>query len=1353
MNIIRNLKIRDKLLLLLSLLLFPLVYFVATTVQRELEENSKLQEEVVQLTESEKIATLLHAFQRERARILAAAAGDSVFILDARAQRNLTDVAGRDLNSFLTSSGRPFPNASQLSELKKYRSALDNNRLDVMEFRQYSNNLIFTFLNRMDSNTAGISDVEVSRRLNSFRNLTEAKIQLGRIRSLLMRVIQNGTFNYQDYALLMTQYNDYNAALETFYRYADEEFADEVQQIILSEDYKQSSASLQMLERNPQQDLSTLDGAALYTKFTQNIEALRKVETHLIDSIRNQMLAQSSAKEQYLAVLFVLLIIVLGITGFLAFYIINLISNSLSTLKTAADRIRLGATDVTIDIDSNDEIGSVASSFRGVIDKTVSLSQVAQAIGEGRYDMDVDVQSEEDVLSHAIRDMKDNLKSFTTENANRNWVLTGVAELSNLIGGETTLDHVAARALSYLCNYTESDTGVLYLHGNSGKLEPAASHGVHSGREQLPVFEIGSGKVGQAVNERKVMVLDNVSDEYLRIKSGLSDIVPATVIIIPLYFGNTIVGALELASRQPYTEVQRRLLDSAAERIAVLIHTLKAHLQTQELLYETQNQAEELETQQEEMRQLNAELKASEEELRVNQEELQEKNAELEEKAQLLEEQYEALGAKNKALEDAREAIELKIQQVETVSKYKSDFLANMSHELRTPLNSILILSRLLADNNENTLSTKQIDHAQIIHKSGNDLLRLINEILDLSKIESGMVKLETEELELQDISMEPMFKEMASKKQIRFKERHLPGSFDTITTDHFRLEQILKNFIGNAIKFTDEGGEVEFSVYPVTQRPKFKSEQLRDTQDIVAFAVRDTGIGIPQDKQTVVFEAFQQADTSTTRKYGGTGLGLTISKELATLLGGELMLESEPGKGSIFTLYLPRVPFGVESKQPEPVSQPVINHRPAPAPALPAAASKPAHEKSKSVGQMFVNMERQNKKDIAVLIVEDDKGFSDILADFAGAKNFKVHQAFNGRDGLRLAKEQQPDAMLLDIHLPDMTGWDVLKQVREDKELRHMNVHVMSAYDKEVIGEFAENEEYLPKPVTLEMLNKAFGSISNTSGTAIENILIVEDNEIENKAVAELLLSHGLKSTSAYSAEEAEKVLAKQKVDCIILDLNLPGMKGYDWMKKIKSQTGLSDIPIIIYSGKDLSEAEETQLKQFANTIIIKNEYSYLRLLDEVQLFLHKVNQKLPPGNEFKMKLHVPEEVLRGKKVLVVDDDVRNIYSLSSLLELHGMQVIAAYDGLEALQKLDTEKGIDLVLMDVMMPEMDGIEATKRIRKDLRFKQLPIISLTAKAMKEDREKCIEAGASDYIPKPVDTDKLLTLMRVWLYEA
>lgn len=1323
-------------MLLLSLLLFPLIYFIATTVVQELEKNEELKHEVYQLEESERISNLIHAFQRERARTLAVAEGDSSFLSEAKRSQNLTDIEQRKLVAFLEASGKTVPELAQLSELPKYRRALGQNKLDIEEYRNYSTEVITSLLKSIDANTTGIDNMQIALQLHSFRLMTDAKVQLGRIRTWVVRGTVGGGFSYKDYAALAVIESMYHKSLADVQSLIDQETIDELQKVTSSESYARSNALLQAVENKPNLDLSSYNSTAVFNDFSQSIEGLRNVETLLINKVRQRVQAESEEKQKNVMLLIGGSVIIFSLVFLLAFYIINLVSSSLSSLKTAADRIRLGATDVAINIDNKDEIGSLASSFQGVVERNISLSRVAKAIGEGNYNVEVEAQSSDDMLGMSIRDMRDNLRAFTTDNNNRNWILTGISELSNLVSGENSIDKVAEKAVKYLCDYTNSEAGVLYLHNDNGVLEPAANYGVQYTKEQLPSFNVGTGKVGEAVSERKVKLLEGVPDEYMKVRTGLTEIEPASIIILPLYFANNMVGALELCSRQPYTELHQKFFDTASERVSVVIHTLKAHLQTQELLYETQNQAEELETQQEELRQLNAELKASEEELRVNQEELQEKNSELEEKAQLLEEQYEAVRVKNKALEDAREAIELKIQQVETVSKYKSDFLANMSHELRTPLNSILILSRLLADNVENTLSTKQIDHAHIIHKSGNDLLKLINEILDLSKIESGMVKLETEEIKVADISMAPMFREMAAKRKIRFSENHAADIFDTIVTDRFRLEQILRNFIGNAIKFTDEGGEVELSVYPVHRRPNFRSERLREQQDIIAFAVRDTGIGIPKDKQEQVFDAFQQADTSTTRKYGGTGLGLTISKELATLLGGELMLESELGVGSTFTLYLPRVPH-TETRKEEPVR-----------------ASMPAPEsKAETISNVFERMEQDEKKNISVLIVEDDKGFSDILADFATAKNFKVHQAYTGQDGMRLARQEKPDAMLLDIHLPDTTGWDILKEIRADKDLRHTNVHVMSAYDKEVIGEFADNEEYLPKPVTLEMLNKAFTSISTTSGTFIENILIVEDNEIENKAVAELLLAHGLKSTSAYSAEEAEQVLAKQKVDCIILDLNLPGMKGYDWMKKVKSQQGLSDIPIIIYSGKDLSEEEEAKLKEFANTIIIKNEYSYLRLLDEVQLFLHKVDQKLPPGNEFKMKLHVPEEVLRSKKVLLVDDDVRNIYSLSSLLELHGMHVVTAYDGKEALQKLENDKGIDMVLMDVMMPEMDGIEATKRIRADLRFKHLPIISLTAKAMKEDREKCLKAGASDYIPKPVDTEKLLTLMRVWLYEA
>jgi CheY-like chemotaxis protein/signal transduction histidine kinase/HAMP domain-containing protein len=1348
MNPIRNLKIRDQLLILLFLLLIPLVYFVVVQLRAGIAEQEEYREVITQLTESDKISDFIHQLQKERAGVMAATDGDSLFLLEAISQRSLTDAAQKDLQLFLESTNRSFSGISLINDLSRYRYQLDEARIDPLEFRGYSQSLIYTFLNRIDENATGISNVVISRELQSFKNLVEAKVQLGRVRSLMMRILLNEELSFGEYAQFQSQKDAHQQAISNFKRYATEVALQDVQNQLSTDSYKEIVAVFQQLAQNPRTDLSRYNTLSIYNLFTKSVEDLRAAEDRMIFRIKQRVQEESVEQSQNLIVLGTLMFLALLLAGLLSIYIINLISSSLSSLKTAADRIILGATDVVIDINSRNEIGVVANSFRGVVKKNLELTKVAQAIGNGIYDIDVVVQSPEDKLSLAIQDMKDNLSLYNIESRNRSWILGGISELNNLLYGETNVAQLSEKIIAFLCEYTGSEAGIFYGHDNAGKLNPLAAYGVEQSTEQLTSFAVGAGQVGQAVSEQKVKILEAVPEEYLKIKSGLSEISPANIVIIPLYFSDTIVGAVELCTRQPYNDLQQEFFKAAGERISIIIQTLQAHFKTQELLYETQNQAEELETQQEELRELNAELKASEEELKVSQEELQEKNAELEEKAQLLEEQYEALRSKNNALEDAREAIELKIKQVEEVSRYKSEFLANMSHELRTPLNSILILSRLLADNPEENLTQKQGEHARIIHKSGADLLKLINEILDLSKIESGMIKLEVEALELSDLDLESTFKALALNKKIDFKVQLDTEGLNTIYTDRFRLEQILKNFLSNAIKFTPAGGEVGLAIRKLKGGAEFRSEQLKESEGVVAFTVKDNGIGIPKEKQQAIFEAFQQADSSTTRKFGGTGLGLAISKELATLLGGEIGLESEEGKGSTFTLYVPAKPQqetkqGTENKPTPPAEPPV-----------PAPVQAPATKKTSSVNATFDKLAEDNgKKEISVLIIEDDKGFNDILADFALAKNFKVRQSFTGSEGLELARKIKPDAVMLDIHLPDISGWDVLKEIREDKELRHINVHIMSAYDKEVADKQRENEEYLPKPVTLEMLNTAFTTISAISDSSIETILIVEDNEVENKAIAELLLAHSLQSLSAYSAEEAEQLLAKNKIDCIILDLNLPGMKGYEWMEKIKSTKGLTEIPIIIYSGKDLSEEEEIKLKKFANTVIIKNEYSYLRLLDEVQLFLHKVNQKLPLGNEFKMKLHVPEEILQNKKVLLVDDDVRNVYSLSNLLELQGMQIVEAYNGKEALAKLRSEEGIDMVLMDVMMPEMDGMEATRQIRKMEQYKDLPVIALTAKAMKEDREKCIAAGASDYIPKPVDTDKLLTLMRIWLYEA
>ncbi len=922
-----------------------------------------------------------------------------------------------------------------------------------------------------------------------------------------------------------------------------------------------------------------------------------------------------------------------------------------------------------------------------------------------------------------------------------NYLLTGAAKLNELVRTEKNLDSTASKIVTHLCEYTKSQAGAFYIKSDDGKFHLQSGYAVN--KEKLePVFSIGQGLLGQAAKEMKIYHLDKVPADALKIESGLSAVEAVELIIIPFYYNDETIAVVELLNKNKYQESTNEYLISLGDLVTSTINRIKAENKTAELLAESQTLTEELEAQQEELKQINGELQASEEELKVSQEELQEKNSELEEKAQLLEEQYESLNVKNRQLEEAKQSTELKAQQLETVSKYKSEFLANMSHELRTPLNSILILSKLISDNQDKNLTTKQIEHASIIHNSGNDLLKLINEILDLSKIESRQVNLELRELKLKELTIQNFFTHYAEDKGINFRTELDSDLPETIYTDKFRLEQILKNLLSNAFKFTKKDGLVVFKISPVKDKIKFQSPSLKAADKVIAFSVKDTGIGIPQEKQAIIFEAFQQADSSTTRKYGGTGLGLAISKELAAIVGGEIVLESKEGEGSTFTIYLPQLfnPVTAESE---------------------ISATTSAGKKVESGFSFITKQQTESPKtngsakvdtNVTILIIEDDKGFSKILADFAEARKMKAYQAYTGQEGVDMAKQKKPDAILLDINLPDITGWEALKQIRADKSLSEIQVHVMSAYDKEVIGKQSENEDYLPKPVTLEMLDQAFNRIMSNSKEPISQVLIVEDNAGENKAIAELLLAHGIKSSSAYSGNEAVNQLKNGKPDCIILDLNLPDTQGYDLMEKLKADTTLGNIPIIVYSGKDLSEEEEKKLKKYANTIIIKNQFSYIRLLDEVQLFLHKVNERLPGRGDFKMKLHVPEQIIKGKKVLIVDDDVRNVYSLYSLLENYGMEIVVANDGKEAIEKINTEPGINIVLMDIMMPEMDGIEAIKRIRQNPLHKTVPIIALTAKAMKGDRDKCLEAGASDYISKPVDTEKLLTLLRVWLYE-
>jgi len=944
------------------------------------------------------------------------------------------------------------------------------------------------------------------------------------------------------------------------------------------------------------------------------------------------------------------------------------------------------------------------------------------------------VQEELRGLNFQLENSYKELVKNRNEVNNQNYLLKATAELNDLLRGEKNLGLLCNKVLTFLTEFMKAQSGVIYLVQDDGSFHLEGSYALDSVNDIPSKFYPGEGILGQCALHKTNRLINDVSVKNLKITSGLATFGVVEILIVPFFHSDKTVAIVELLNKDKFGELELQFIYSIGSTVSIYINGIQSEMRTYELLTETQNQAEELEMQQEELRTINDELReqrdklqASDEELRASEEELQEKNTELEL-------QYEAINSKNKALEDAKQALQLKINQVEVISKYKSDFLANMSHELRTPLNSILILSSLLKENKNRSLTSKEVEQIEIIERSGNDLLRLINQILDLAKVESGKIKLELDEFKPHEFTLEHQFKDLAREKNIHFKFITEDGLPEYIYTDKFRVEQVLKNLLSNAFKFTPQQGTIEYIIRPVKEHDqKLISPELKNKK-LVVFEVKDTGIGIPEDKQTLIFDAFQQADPSTTRKYGGSGLGLTISRDIARLLGGEIQVKSNVGKGSTFILYLPERANG------EQLVETVL------------MSGQAQHEANKMAQRLPVlkdTGEEKGKK--RILIVEDDVYFSKILEDYAIGKGYDATVVHKGSEVIELVRNNNYSAILMDVQLPDINGWEVLKTLRQYPSFKDVPVHMMSAYDMDTYYNESGQEDFIPKPVALEALDKAFNTISASSERAILKVLIVEDNEDESQVVKDLLHSQGIQSDTAFNGAEALKLLKKTAYDGIILDIKLPDYNGYNLLKHIKKDKDLKELPVIIYSGKDLSIDEEAKFKKYTDTIIVKTEYSYTRLLEEVKLFMHKMGTSMERTNASGKVER--EELLKDKKVLIADDDMRNIYSLSNVLEDQGMHVLVAYDGKQAIEELEANPDIDIILMDIMMPEMDGIDATRRIRAKPEFKNLPIIAITAKAMTGDKEKCIAAGVSDYISKPIEVPKLLSLMRVWLYEG
>ncbi len=1052
---------------------------------------------------------------------------------------------------------------------------------------------------------------------------------------------------------------------------------------------------------------------------------------------------------------------------------------------------------------SGESLG-LKNNINAMVDSFANLVKAANEIANGKMEVEMPIRSDEDMLGKALYTMTNNLRRISKENEDESWIKTGQSGLSDSMRGEQNVVQLAKSIIIYLSKYVHGEVGVLYLLEDKGEeplLKLTASYAYTRRKNLNKSFHLGEGLVGQAALERETIVVTEASqEENFPVTSGTLVQTPRSIVVQPFVLNKKLVGVLEIGSMNHFTDHDLSLLKLVADNIAIAINSAKDRQKMKVLLDESQRQSDELMEQQQKMKEQSDILKRTNEELEI--------------RTSDLEQQKEEVIA-------AQADIERKAKDLEIANKYKSEFLANMSHELRTPLNSLLILAKELGKNEKKNLSEEQVKDVNIIYEGGVDLLNLINDILDLSKIEAGRMTANLVDVNMQDIviSLNNQFAHVARQKNIDFKIE-VENGVESLITDQQRLEQILKNLLSNAIKFTNQG-EVRLSIARPLNALNIRNQTYMP-DEVLMFTVADTGIGIEENKQTMIFEAFQQADGGLSRQYGGTGLGLTISRQIASLLGGEIGLKSQVGEGSEFTLYLP---LSHKIGQTEPYSETLDATRapydaftdtsqllggtaasgsrssgtPASAASRPSvsgtvmtagrdsrlsgtpasAASRPstsgivtaatrdsrasgatasaAGQSSPKANASLSELLQDDREQIvpgdhSILIIEDDSHFADILKKEIHNHGIKVIVTNRGEEGLELAARYLPDGIILDLRLPDINGLLVLDRLKFKLETRHIPVHVFSVEDEE--PEILEKGAigFLSKPVTRKDIESAIQKIENIYNSGVKEILVIEDNKASQESIVRLLENRDIRITASDTGSDALSLLGKQHFDCVILDLTLPDMTGFDVLKELQD-TGQKNVPVIVYTGKELTKEEITELNKYTHSIIIKGVISPERLLDEVSLFLHSLSTHLSEEQQrIVAKLHDPEELLKERKILIVDDDMRNIYALSKKFTDIGMEVFTAENGAVSLQMLKDNPDIEIVIMDVMMPVMDGLEAIKQIRKQSQYKKLPILSLTAKAMAEDKEQCMAAGASDYLTKPLDMDQLISLIRIWLYK-
>ncbi|SEV98434.1 response regulator [Chitinophaga arvensicola] len=1319
-----------KLMLIAVIPLACLVYFgiaVFNKQSADIDTIDNLVQKITTATTIMKVADEIHMERRNSVNYVLQTGS----LNDLLTQRAKTDLAIDAVKSRLLASDSRFFQYSLLNTLPRKRKDIDNKSMPQREVLDYYSNLIFRLNDLANTNTPDIPVLKgLQQDMNAQYLMAQMAAYQGMIRMDIYYFMLKKEVWPEDFARIENN-ADMLASLRA-------ELIDKASPAV-AKDFQRMETSNEMTITN---DFirSTIAARKIDTLFNADswwansslaVDQLKQLQRSVMDKIGRDAKAiskkENDLKTRYLMALVGIVILVVVFVSFT----IKGIADSLEMLRAAAINIAKGVPGSAPEIRTKDAIGSLARSFNAIDQTSQALAVAADSIGKGDFNIDVKPRSEGDLLGHAVVQMAADLKSFRYHNDQKIWIQTGLNRVAETLLGEKDMKVLSNDALTDMVQYTGAQTGVLYIR-YSGELHLTAGYALSPTHPAPEVIQVGQTLLGQSVLQREPMYLKEAPDNFLHIAGGAASAQPGYVLIIPLIHASVTEGVIEIGSLFPFPENVIDFAKQASVNIAIALQSTRSRTRLQELLEETQAQAEELQTQHSELESLNVELEAqtqklqvSEEELKVQQEELMQSNAELEERSRLLEE-------KNQIIVERNLDIHKKAEELALSTRYKSEFLANMSHELRTPLNSILLLSRLLSENHDSNLNGDQIEYAQVINSSGKGLLTLIDEILDLSKIESGKMELEYSQISVGDIcsNMQALFEPIAREKGLQLEIHTAAGVPDSIETDQVRLEQIIKNLLSNALKFTARGS-VSLNVLP------------GEVPQTIRFAVKDTGIGIAEEKQQVIFEAFQQADGSTRRKYGGTGLGLSISRELAKLLGGQISVSSTSNEGSEFVITIPVIRKAA-TNQPLDIPSPVVEEAVA-VPGMTRFLSPTIPE------DIYDDRGLIENGDPVILIVEDDTHFAKALLDFTHSRGYKGIVSVRGDEAAELARIYKPIGILLDIQLPVKDGWQVMEELKSDPHTRPIPVHIMSSMEARKESLLKGAVDFISKPVDMQSMQLIFEKMEFVLQRSTKKVLILEENAKHAKALAYFLSNYQVSSEISNSVEDGISLLQQNDVDCVILDMGIPDQRAYEALEMVKEIKGLENLPIIIFTGKSLSKAEEQRIRQYADSIVVKTAHSYQRMLDEVSLFLHLVSENAPTAAGGNGKMGVLNEVLKDKTVLIADDDVRNIFSLTKALEKHQMKVLSAIDGKEALQQLK-DHPVDVVLMDMMMPEMDGYDAIAAIRKQPGLKGLPVIAVTAKAMMGDREKCLQAGASDYISKPVDVDQLLSLLRVWLYD-